>query len=118
MLVSDQEINPVACKEPRRLNPCFSGCWSRTETVESIGAAVRFVLILVLVDVGLGPLVPALPPPCASASLNPCFSGCWSRTRPSLKLSNNNNKVLILVLVDVGLGHNDYLIADVSVGGS
>ena len=35
------------------LNPCFSGCWSRTtELVRSVSDLN--VLILVLVDVGLG----------------------------------------------------------------
>ena len=40
---------------------------------------VHGVLILVLVDVGLGRVSCATdfqPPP----RLNPCFSGCWSRT--------------------------------------
>ena len=37
------------------------------------------VLILVLVDVGLGQFTP-LSWLLASARLNPCFSGCWSRT--------------------------------------
>ena len=47
----------AAGDDPRapRLNPCFSGCWSRTV-------------------VGCGPSGPSL------MSLNPCFSGCWSRT--------------------------------------
>ena len=36
------------------LNPCFSGCWSRTRLVKSWSTCTR-VLILVLVDVGLGP---------------------------------------------------------------
>ena len=61
-----------------RLNPCFSGCWSRTfdpSLIQGFGSAV---LILVLVDVGLGP-----------------------GTSPRLKLRSG---VLILVLVDVGLG--------------
>ena len=37
------------------------------------------VLILVLVDVGLGPAF-AAESAAAHACLNPCFSGCWSRT--------------------------------------
>ena len=37
----------------RRLNPCFSGCWSRTcQSVSYVDS--NKVLILVLVDVGLG----------------------------------------------------------------
>ena len=60
------------------LNPCFSGCWSRT-LLRKVKAIADSVLILVLVDVGLGPF---------DESLRSC--GCIS--------------VLILVLVDVGLG--------------
>ena len=36
------------------LNPCFSGCWSRTLLMGTCAPAARSVLILVLVDVGLG----------------------------------------------------------------
>ena len=58
------------------LNPCFSGCWSRTR----LGLRITHpqVLILVLVDVGLG--------------------------RRRMNTSLVNCIVLILVLVDVGLG--------------
>ena len=60
------------------LNPCFSGCWSRTAEVDVTTLPLR-VLILVLVDVGLG-------------------LGCIAvKGREGLR-------VLILVLVDVGLG--------------
>ena len=60
-----------------RLNPCFSGCWSRTGGVWPDSMAV-VVLILVLVDVGLG---------------------------RALRCSGlEQTRVLILVLVDVGLG--------------
>ena len=38
-----------------RLNPCFSGCWSRTrQGTHPLGSLLPNVLILVLVDVGLG----------------------------------------------------------------
>ena len=37
------------------------------------------VLILVLVDVGLGPAL-TRPLSLSTYGLNPCFSGCWSRT--------------------------------------
>ena len=65
------------------LNPCFSGCWSRTRRVIDTLNLDTAVLILVLVDVGLG-LVEAL---CDKADAL---------------------IVLILVLVDVGLGHTLY----------
>ena len=61
----------------RRLNPCFSGCWSRTFLMSWTPPAQQ-VLILVLVDVGLGP---------------------YGGTPACRRLV-----VLILVLVDVGLG--------------
>ena len=61
-----------------RLNPCFSGCWSRTGLlIISFRSEMKEVLILVLVDVGLG------------------------RPFPS---TTGKLYVLILVLVDVGLG--------------
>ena len=62
----------------------------------------KVVLILVLVDVGLGLIVGNLKYP-ALTSLNPCFSGCWSRTHDKVHLLSQPG-VLILVLVDVGLG--------------
>ena len=37
-----------------RLNPCFSGCWSRTVALLENQKELFMVLILVLVDVGLG----------------------------------------------------------------
>ena len=39
------------------------------------------VLILVLVDVGLGPHKQESWVPDIYTRLNPCFSGCWSRTQ-------------------------------------
>ena len=69
--------DPHGMEPARSLNPCFSGCWSRT-----LGAATIFyqcnVLILVLVDVGLG--LTSCGKKVADGRLNPCFSGCWSRT--------------------------------------
>ncbi len=65
-----------------RLNPCFSGRWSRTICSVFNKLKMMWVLILVLVEDGLGlqivmPLSPRV------YSLNPCFSGRWSRTNPS-----------------------------------
>ena len=60
------------------LNPCFSGCWSRTG-YGALPGGYLLVLILVLVDVGLGQ------------------SG-------AKRLQTAMHAVLILVLVDVGLG--------------
>ena len=84
------------------LNPCFSGCWSRTVRVRVLLVRRARVLILVLVDVGLGLVVfsalmmfigvlilvlvdvglgqPWLLDGGEAGGLNPCFSGCWSRT--------------------------------------
>ena len=79
MLVSDRVLTSVHLLVPWCLNPCFSGCWSRTLTLY-IEKLLILVLILVLVDVGLG--------------LEKILPG-----KPMI------DKVLILVLVDVGLGH-------------
>ena len=40
------------------LNPCFSGCWSRTGVILPVIGSILMVLILVLVDVGLGRRMP------------------------------------------------------------
>ena len=73
--------------------PIFSARMNRTSTV----------LILVLVDVGLGQRKMFTTALGSERRLNPCFSGCWSRTIPGTMLKSNL-RVLILVLVDVGLG--------------
>ena len=63
------------------LNPCFNGIWSRTLNVRDAKAAMPgCVLILVLMEYGLG-----LPSTLyiwskSMRSLNPCFNGIWSRT--------------------------------------
>ena len=64
---------------------------------------VKIVLILVLVEDGLGGTL-------HSArlflfmGLNPCFSGGWSRRTALLFKGDNSGRVLILVLVEDGLG--------------
>ena len=63
------------------LNPCFSGCWSRTHLCRGRACPAGAVLILVLVDVGLG-----------------LEHEIYEYT---------DSGVLILVLVDVGLGRYD-----------
>ena len=52
MLVSDM-ISKYSGNNIVSLNPCFSGCWSRTGE-EVSPSKLSVVLILVLVDVGLG----------------------------------------------------------------
>ena len=47
----DVLLRTIPC---RCLNPCFSGCWSRTALKQDVAAIEQ--------------------------RLNPCFSGCWSRT--------------------------------------
>ena len=61
------------------------------------------VLILVLVDVGLGLSTVMSLLVLGRGCLNPCFSGCWSRTFGTTFI-RQIKLVLILVLVDVGLG--------------
>ena len=78
---------------------------SETDIIELLKLA-QTVLILVLVEDGLGvkggkePIVPN--PPC----LNPCFSGGWSRsaTKDGDTFKVAAAVVLILVLVEDGLG--------------
>ena len=104
MLVSDSQVSSAWVFVSPSLNPCFSGCWSRTGRrrlpprtrskqvlilvlvdvglgppgAATITVTLTAVLILVLVDVGLG--LGILGGIAATAGLNPCFSGCWSRT--------------------------------------
>ena len=62
-----------------RLNPCFSGGWSRR-----IETAIRTFA--------------------NTNRLNPCFSGGWSRSGDTFKVTTAVAAVLILVLVEDGLG--------------
>ena len=84
LVLVDVGLGRVAIKEDgvelKCLNPCFSGCWSRTNRRRAEKADLE-------------------------EGLNPCFSGCWSRTY-CLEGSKPKvfSEVLILVLVDVGLG--------------
>ena len=73
-----QDAKEGVLSEQDCLNPCFSGCWSRTATPPPGFSLMRRVLILVLVDVGLGHSKLEWKP--WIGCLNPCFSGCWSRT--------------------------------------
>ena len=61
------------------LNPCFSGGCSRRKPVVPRYIPVWSVLILVLVEDGLGE-PPTTTSITKSTSLNPCFSGGWSRS--------------------------------------
>ena len=95
-----------------RLNPCFNGIWSRTthrgEAEKLIACAVLIlvlmeyglgpcrchylcrhfecVLILVLMEYGLGGLATMWHPARLSSSLNPCFNGIWSRTTKEVRM--------------------------------
>ena len=61
------------------LNPCFSGGWSRRKLQEDIKETKAAVLILVLVEDGLGDLQAVTDDVQNYMCLNPCFSGGWSR---------------------------------------
>ena len=90
------------------LNPCYNGIWSRTKKLTDEEKKARRVLILVIMEYGLGPgtTEPRRPPrtclnPCYNgiwsrtllnapsallvSCLNPCYNGIWSRTRPHLR---------------------------------
>ena len=60
------------------------------------------VLILVLMEYGLGPLFYAAMVE-LGRRLNPCFNGIWSRT-PVKELIGDAEYVLILVVMEYGLG--------------
>ena len=66
--------------------------------------SLLYVLILVLVEIGLGVLIsPRYGNPLLG--LNPCFSGNrFGRTRKQQTHKKRNLLVLILVLVEIGLG--------------
>ncbi len=64
-----------------RLNPCFSGGWSRRKRTETLNSTMH--------------------------RLNPCFSGGWSRRAKYQRQYESITRVLILVLVEDGLG--DYI---------
>ena len=62
------------------------------------------VLILVLVEDGLGDTMKKLTLTKSGEGLNPCFSGGWSRSFLIFSLKLRKFFVLILVLVEDGLG--------------
>ena len=64
------------------LNPCFSGGWSRSGLHLQDDNSRWKVLILVLVEDGLGEELNAFEK-ATVVGLNPCFSGGWSRRPPS-----------------------------------
>ena len=84
------------------LNPYCSGIWSRSIAQKCWKLMYQNVLILIVVEYGLGE-VDELPNGLTSASLNPYCSGIWSRSR-TLKRLMYQNLVLILIVVEYGLG--------------
>ena len=89
----------------RCLNPCFSGCWSRTQLWKPIAAELG-VLILVLVDVGLGHTIAAGMCSLSEVLILVLVDVGLGRAMPAL-VGRISSAVLILVLVDVGLGHRN-----------
>ena len=63
-----------------------------------------YVLILVLVEDGLGGSRRHRNSSIVGMSLNPCFVEGWSWSITSMKKYTVNSKVLILVLLEDGLG--------------
>ena len=122
----------ASCSIARSLNPCFSGGWSRSTKSAVVVDDECVVLILVLVEDGLGGTILAAPDTDTAVlilvlvedglgarenrggygyvrlSLNPCFSGGWSRSVHRLE-GRHGRLVLILVLVEDGLGAIDAL---------
>ena len=58
------------------LNPCYHGCISPALYIKVKRAIVRFVLILVIMDVSLPRFIIILKT--FKISLNPCYHGCIS----------------------------------------
>ncbi len=84
------------------LNPCFNGIWSRTSLISTRWKRRPSVLILVLIEYGLG-LMDYQLNGTSCACLNPCFNGIWSRTQLQVDVQHRRS-VLILVLMEYGLG--------------
>ena len=72
-------------------------------TLVAGGTTICTVLILVLVEDGLGELT-CYTPTLSTRCLNPCFSGGWSRSAAKAGGDQFDAAVLILVLVEDGLG--------------
>ena len=87
--------------EEERLNPCFSGTYSR-RTPRRSSSNRSSVLILVLVEHTLG--APEVSTSFFDQCLNPCFSGTYSRSDSQYGSSCCFFMVLILVLVEHTLG--------------
>ena len=79
MLVSDRRTYPVRRRDARHVLILVLVDVGLGQTYQSLISQNRMVLILVLVDVGLGQELEAMGIDCGKG-LNPCFSGCWSRT--------------------------------------
>ena len=86
-----------------RLNPCYSGRWSRRYDRISQNERRNAVLILVVVEDGLGEDM-SLTMILFSISLNPCFTGRWSRNLPRTQRIRRWEDILILVVVEEGRG--------------
>ncbi len=70
-----------------------------------VTSRVRFVLILILLDVSLGDSAERVLAE-GLLSLNPYSTGCQSRRTKTYKVSREKAIVLILILLDVSLGAN------------
>ena len=78
-MVSDMKIKELNAVFLRSLNPSFNGIWSRTVLRFDYKTRASLVLILLLMEYGLGlEAVESWWRPCSG--LNPSFNGIWSRT--------------------------------------
>ncbi len=73
-----EEYESVTREVNYSLNPCFSGGWSRSSSKKTLSKKTSKVLILVLVEDGLGATT-IINNIAIIDCLNPCFSGGWSR---------------------------------------
>ena len=77
-MVSEPSRLRLSLLQDSSLNPCFSGGWSRRGGLGRVFEAYKDVLILVLVEDGLGDMQ-NWEVRLYNGGLNPCFSGGWSR---------------------------------------
>ena len=79
-MVSEQTSQMLLRPAQSGLNPCFNGIWSRTGVCEHESRRLYRVLILVLMEYGLGRCTVVINTDEVNKGLNPCFNGIWSRT--------------------------------------
>ena len=89
-----------------RLNPSFGGIWCRVGGCSPPWEKARSVLILLLVEYGIGYDQYCQCLGGCARRLNPSFGGIWYRVAGDYGQRNEHVFVLILLLVEYGVGYN------------